>query len=701
MKVIGELTRFVVDRIRARQPPDPYVARPPRPVEVPVDADVIVETPLLGLCMIVKNEAHGITETLKTFRPVIGYWTILDTGSTDGTQKVIHRELAGIPGQLVEEPFVDFSTSRNRALDLHGTRTTFTIMPDSDDRLDGADALRTFLEQHAQHEGFDHEAYLTNIRRYELSYYLPLVTRTTAKRRYKGRVHEYSGLANIQVPGVAVTQQRESKSLEATKARWERDLELLRADHASNPSDPRAVFYLAQTLECLGKREEAIEAYELRIKIGGWTEETFEAMMRRASIMKAIGKPWPEVQQAYLDAHTFDKRRAEPLYAIAAYWYYDAKDNLPLTYLFARRAFELPRPAVTLFVDQDIYDWKAAHLVAIAGYYLEDAAAKEIGERAAERATAKHGSDELIRSNRVFYKRSAAVLFGSRAMRLELELEKPYVASNPSVHFDGQRWRCLVRTLNYRIVDGWSYVPPDGVIQTVNVMVELTPELEVTRAVVMADCDQTSRSNYPVHGFEDCRLFDVDGRFYCTATVCDFTVEGRREIVLCELGENYAVMRATPLRGPWSQQDQKNWMPVLGRAKTVYSLEPTAVLDLDVVKRAASVTGDLPGVANRHLRGGSQLVPFDGGYLCVVHDVTWSGAYRIYTHRFVWLDAALIVRKMSDMFYFENRGIEYCCGLAYDGKRLVASYSVNDASANVAIFDPERVKAGLREEFVV
>jgi hypothetical protein len=667
-------------------------------------------TGLLGLVMIVKNEAHGIVETLKTFRPVIDYWTILDTGSTDGTQDIIRRELAEVAGQLIEEPFVDFSTSRNRALDLHGERTTFTIMPDSDDRLVGAHVLRHFLTVHEKAVSSAHEAYLTNIRRGELSYFLPLVTRTKANWRYWGRVHECCGgpgrpPATMHIPGVEVMQHQEAQSLEATKARWQRDLELLRADHATDPRNPRTAFYLAQTLDCLGQHEEALEMYALRVKIGGWFEETFEAKLRCARMMEAMHRPWPEVQQAYLDAHTLDKRRAEPLYAIAERYYHGypgvEKDNLPLTYLFARRAMELSAPNVTLFVDHDVYSWKAAHLVAIAGYYLGDEALRA-GARAADHAVAKHPGDELIRSNRSFYAKSAHEIFGATSKRLAYAPQEPFVASNPSIHFDGDKWRCLVRTLNYRIVDGCSYIPPDGVIQTHNVMLELDNDLEITRIVPMRDQDPTPRTGYPVHGFEDCRLFKMGQHFEVTATVCDFTVEGTREIVRCKLGDDYAILEAAPLRGAWSTYDQKNWMPILGNSELAYSLLPTVVLDSQDLTIVRGSVEDLPH-ANRHLRGGSQLIPFHLGYLCLVHDVTWSGSYRTYLHRFVWLDNDLVVRKMSDLFYFEHRGIEYCCGLAHDddGSRLVASYSVNDASANLATFDPYRVLASLREDFAV
>ena len=98
--------------------------------------------------MIVKNEALRIGTVLASYRPYIDAWTILDTGSTDGTQDLIRRELGGIPGNLHEEPFVDFATSRNRALDLHGDRTVFSIMPNGD-VLQGGDELRNFLAAHA------------------------------------------------------------------------------------------------------------------------------------------------------------------------------------------------------------------------------------------------------------------------------------------------------------------------------------------------------------------------------------------------------------------------------------------------------------------------------------------------------------------------------------------------------------------------
>lgn len=97
----------------------------------------------IELCLIVRNSGNKIINTLLSWKSIIGHWTILDTGSTDGTQERIKNTLKDIPGQLFEEPNsnfkfdcfgdlhiqkkiiekfgelpFDFEKARNRSLDL-------------------------------------------------------------------------------------------------------------------------------------------------------------------------------------------------------------------------------------------------------------------------------------------------------------------------------------------------------------------------------------------------------------------------------------------------------------------------------------------------------------------------------------------------------------------------------------------------------
>lgn len=745
-------------------------SNPAKPAIVPESAD----KPLLGLVMIVKNEAHGIVKTLESFKSVINTWTILDTGSTDGTQDLIQRTLDGIPGQIHEEPFIDFSASRNRALELHGDASIFTVMPDADDWIDNPSALGSFLTAHVN----DNEpAFLLNLRRDQLDYWLPLVLRAKARWRYRGRVHECCGpqtgsrFASVRIEGTALRQAPPPQSAEASKRRWERDLKLLRDDFLADSKNERAVFYLAQTYECLGQPEQALALYERHLELGGWIEEQIEAAIRRAKILNAIyksrseaddllkdlsnrneqlteavniiviaqsvedretakarflklqkeranleariataqsltriarGHTWAEVQQAFLDAYQLDTRRAEPLFHIAEHWY--DEEVHPLALLFSGRAERLAPVSSALFLDRNIYDYRAADIVAISSFYcdqLGDPTIRPEGRRCAEKAVRARPSDERLRANWAFYAPKVSEEFGARIQAVDFTPEAPYTASNPSVHFDGIRWRVLVRTTNYKIINGQYLTPNDNVIYTRNWMIELDHELATQRAIEMKDRTGLPTTSFPVHGYEDCRLFRHQGQLYASATVCDWTDQGDRELTIVKLDDDYQIIDAWPVRGSWSATPQKNWMPIEGDdLRFIYATkDPTTILTVNPSARQITTPAVL---GHGRLRGGSQAVKIGDAWIFIVHDVAWPGGNaRIYLHRFVEMDANFRVIGMSDPFYFERRGIEFCCGLGYDGKKLVASFSVEDRCAKLAIFDLEKVRSSLRRDYTI
>src|ERR1700733_13139824 len=106
---------------------------------------------LLTVVIMVKNEVDVIIPTLKLFVDAgITKFLVLDTGSSDGTQhktEEYFKQLGLEHAYIIEEPFIDFAASRNRALDLAEqifTHTTFFVMLDAEWYMHNVEGLITF-----------------------------------------------------------------------------------------------------------------------------------------------------------------------------------------------------------------------------------------------------------------------------------------------------------------------------------------------------------------------------------------------------------------------------------------------------------------------------------------------------------------------------------------------------------------------------
>jgi tetratricopeptide (TPR) repeat protein len=364
--------------------------------------------PLLALVMIVKDEAKSIVQTIRSCLPIVDRVVILDTGSTDGTQALVHETCKKVDYELHEAEFVDYSTTRNEVLDIVGESVVFTLMLSGDETLLYAKKLRDFCERFRDAEGEGHGAYYVTVELGKCCRFLsPRLARTSDGWRYEGVVHEIltkpgQTAPQLTVPEAYVYHQRTSTK-EQMRATWLRHKQLLEEELKRRPGHPRTTFYLAQTLQALGQNEQAQNLYESRAKMAGWKEETFIAIMRRGDCFNDLGQ-WQEAQTQYLLAYSMCPYRAEPLCKIANH-YYD-RHNLPLVHLFASRAAKIPYPKkAKLFVDPNVYSFQSHDLLAISSYYVSEF---EEGRLAAMRALGAHPDDERLQKNLEFYPRPVA-----------------------------------------------------------------------------------------------------------------------------------------------------------------------------------------------------------------------------------------------------------------------------------------------------
>jgi hypothetical protein len=327
--------------------------------------DKLTTHPAICLNMIVRNEAHVVTELLDSVAPYVSSWVIVDTGSDDGTQDLIrtHMTRLGIPGELHERPWRDFGHNRTEALTLAQGHGDYIMVLDADDTLVGTP---DFSQLGADIYGMRFR--VTPQGGGPQMIWRRQLFRDGVRVRYEGVMHEKIACDEPHVvellKGEYHIEYRHLGARSRDPQTHARDRDLLLAAVERNPEDAQAVLHLAQTYYLMGDFASARKWYERRAAMGGSEEIVYHAMYQVASSMSSGGAPWPDVQDALLRAWESRPIRAEALYAIAAR--YRAEQRYRLAYQFARLAAEIPFPEGELqFIDPDVYAFRAAEELAV------------------------------------------------------------------------------------------------------------------------------------------------------------------------------------------------------------------------------------------------------------------------------------------------------------------------------------------------
>lgn len=271
--------------------------------------------PKICLNMIVKDEKDVIVRCLDTVIPFIDYWVIVDTGSTDGTQKIITEHLKKIPGKLFERPWKNWGETRTEALLLAQEEGAgdYLLFMDADDILK-VDSIEELLS-------LDGDLYYLWRGSKDFSYRKPQLVKKDLPWKWVGVTHEYLA---CDIPFSAKTLENikyltldGGAGSKDPKAKFLKNIQLLEEGLKKEPKNDRYAFYLAESYRDAGEKGKALEWYQNRIKIGGWDEETFWAMFQSAILLRDLGLPSSVVIEGLLAAHRFRPHRPEPIYYLA------------------------------------------------------------------------------------------------------------------------------------------------------------------------------------------------------------------------------------------------------------------------------------------------------------------------------------------------------------------------------------------------
>ena len=308
---------------------------------------------MITLCALMRDEKNVIGRCVRSVVETLGDQlsgvVLADTGSTDSTIAVAKAALSELdcPWVVVEHEWVDFSTNRNRLLDVAELDAEWLLMLDPDMTIEGE------LPELA---GDGYQLEILGIG--QTSFWNPRLLSTSRPWRYAGVVHEalvdYPGLPKLD--GLRI--RHHGAPDHAADGRFNRDRALL-----ASAIDTRSLFDLAQTERDLGNSERAADLYELRASLGGYPEEEYYALYQAGHIRQSI--------EGLLRAWEARPSRGEALYYLiglmrgAAMW--------KTAHALSTIGVEIAEPTEdVLWVEPWVYQWGLRFEHSITSYWVGD-----------------------------------------------------------------------------------------------------------------------------------------------------------------------------------------------------------------------------------------------------------------------------------------------------------------------------------------
>lgn len=399
--------------------------------------------------------------------------------------------------------------------------------------------------------------------------------------------------------------------------------------------------------------------------------------------------------------------RAEPLHDLIRYYFAKSRGDIALIYADAGLWLRIPE-SDCLGVEPDLYSTTLKELFVIAASYSKDTAEKERGRSICNWFSLSRdvpdGVRGLARFNYHWYAEPACSIMPSLQLHpIAVSAPDGFKPGNISIARDRDGFVALIRAVNYDLLEsGFFDRHGDSSFRQRTLLVRLDAELRIVSvAEVLPPIDLPPPEHTDSLGFEDPRPIFWRGALWCISSVRQLNPDGRAEMVLARIERT---PEGNSILTDWRVLDsgmpvrwEKNWMPQVAgdELRFIYSLDPTRVLS----EAGEVLSQETPSVAAENLRGGSQAIPFDGGWLMVLHEWQIQHTRRHYFHRFVWFDESNRLGRLSRRFFFKKIASEFASGLAwhFTGDRVVVSFGIDDHEPTLAIIEARDIRAALFE----
>ncbi|MDE3046204.1 MAG: hypothetical protein KGJ02_06130 [Verrucomicrobiota bacterium] len=638
------------------------------------------------LSIVVENDEETIAQCLESVKNLVDYISIYDTGSTDRTLAIAEEFLAEIeiPGTIhkhdlkkKDNPHALAMQTAKKAIKKYkfAPQDTYILALEPNTILN--------IDHDFQKNDLEKDAYLLLEKTTQFSSYNPHLLRSHLPWEAVGSIHP-------QWICPSPYQSDKCKTLTLEKQIPHQEIERLTKAFKEEGHE-RYLFYLAQIHQEMKQYDRAIQFYQQRLEKKGHLEESWFSKYMIGECYENLEK-WDDALYWYLEAYQANPDRAEPLKKISTHYRLLGRNDL--AYIFAKFGSRLPFPEdQTYFTANPLEHYQFNEELSIVSFYTQF---KEDGYTAASELVLKKNVPHSLRNqtyrNLLFYVQPLPEAT-YRSIDIDLPLAKEGVRCNPmnpSILKTAEGYRVICRTVNYTQTgakDFYSHAE-DGIFRSRNFLIHYDTHFNLLSQKEIIDNLLRDKIGHPrVQGFEDCRIFEFNQSSWFTCTTTDTNPTGSYQISLCKLDETESLESLVPLKGPDPHRCEKNWLPFVQDDKLymVYSYDPFVIYEPNPKTGICTTTLHYqPGHDFSSFRGSAGPIPFDNGYLILVHEVVFlPDSQRAYLHRFLFLDGDLVPRKASKPFIFKHIGVEYCCSMTLDHteNQLILGVGLEDKEA--------------------
>lgn len=301
-------------------------------------------------------------------------------------------------------------------------------------------------------------------------------------------------------------------------------------------------------------------------------------------------------------------------------------------------------------------------------------------------------------------------------LNLPSELTGGTGITNPSIFIDNEKLYCNIRGVQYMLYHSeneqkyqniWgclAYLNPedDITLRTTNYLCEL--DKNTLEVISFQKVDTSTLDKEPLWefiGLEDVRVVKWLNKFYYCGVRRDVKTNGEGRMEMSEI-VNYKEVSRNRIEPPISSYCEKNWMPIVDLPfHFIKWSNPLEIVKVDLKTNTSKTifTGEKHSL-DRDLRGGSQVIRYNGYYIAITHEVDlWfnekNNKDAQYYHRFLVWDENWNLISKSESFKFFDANIEFSCGLGKLKNELIITFGFQDTTGFVI-----KVKNSFFEKFL-